>query len=259
MYNQQNFGNENSGSSDFRNPKSILRNTVRIRPGEHAVLRFITDFADGDMSRFHGIPQMTAKGQPYTSYEYCSRLNLNESGPIITTECEHCTSGDEKISKSTSRYLAWVMHYGTYHVEQNPFLDRDGQEAWEQTKVGNRIFFREAVKKPQLLNTSYTLFKNIEDKWDRYSTLLGRTFDYISTRPSNITQYSLEVSDMTLQNDFSQAILDIEKDLPDLEQIAAKLIVEVDLVSVGSDTDEMAKEQVEDAFTNMANMKVEEL
>ena len=161
MYNQ-NFGSD-SGSNDLRNPKSIWRNTVRIRPGEHAVIRFITDFANGDMSRFHAIPGMTAKGQQFTSYEYCSRLNVNESGPVISTPCEHCMSGDEKIAKSTSRYLTWVFHYGTFHAEQNPFLDRDGQVPWDQVKKGNRMFYREVMMKPQLLNTSFTLFKNIED------------------------------------------------------------------------------------------------
>ena len=137
-------------------------------------------------------------------YEYCSRVNENESGPVISTPCEHCMSADERIAKSTSRYLTWVFHYGTFHVEQNPFLDREGNEPWEQVQIGNRSFFRETVKKPQLLNTSFTLFKNIEEKYDMYSTLLDRTYDYTSSRPSNITQYTLELSGTQIQNDYAQ-------------------------------------------------------
>ena len=257
MYNQ-NFGSD-SGSNDLRNPKSIWRNTVRIRPGEHAVIRFITDFANGDMSRFHAIPGMTAKGQQFTSYEYCSRLNVNESGPVISTPCEHCMSGDEKIAKSTSRYLTWVFHYGTFHAEQNPFLDRDGQVPWDQVKKGNRMFYREVMMKPQLLNTSFTLFKNIEEKYDRYASLLERNFDYSSSRPANITQYSIELSDTSVTNDYSQEILDMEKDLPDLELIAAKLIVEVDLASIETEKEGLSKQDADDAFANMANMNVEAL
>jgi len=244
-------------SNDFRNPNSIWRNTVRIRPGEHAVVRFITDFINGDMSRFHGIPGMTGKGQQFTSYEYCNRVNVNESGPVISTPCEHCMSGDERIVKSTSRYLSWVMHYGTYHVDQNPFLDREGQEAWSQVKIGNRTFFREAVKKPQLLNTSFTLFKNIEEKYDLFSTLLGRTFDYRSSRPANITQYSLETSDIQLSNDYAQEILDMEDNLPDLEMIAAKLVTEVELPTFDTETVAAPEEKAatEAAYANMANLE----
>ena len=243
-------------SSEFRNPNSIWRNTVRIRPGEHAVIRFITDFVNGDMSRFHGIPGMTAKGQQFTSYEYCSRINVNESGRVIEKDCEHCLSADERIVKTTSRYLSWVMHYGTYHVDQNPFLDREGQEAWNQVKIGNRTFFREAVKKPQLLNTSFTLFKNIEEKYDIFSTLLGRTFDYRSSRPANITQYSLETSDIQLSNDYSQEILDMENNLPDLEMVAAKLITEVELPTFddADNKETITKDQVDAAYSNMANL-----
>ena len=49
MY-QNTSGSGDGASSEFRNPNSIWRNTVRIRPGEHAVLRFVTDFTNGDNS-----------------------------------------------------------------------------------------------------------------------------------------------------------------------------------------------------------------
>ena len=254
-----NTSGSDGASSEFRNPNSIWRNTVRIRPGEHAVVRFITDFTNGDMSRFHGIPGTTAKGQQFTSYEYCNRLNVNESGPVIAQPCEHCLSADERIAKTTSRYLSWIFHYGTFHVEQNPFLDRDGQEPWDLITKGNRQFYRETVKKPQLLNTSFTLFKNIEEKYDLYSSLLERTFDYRSSRPANITQYSLELSDTQVQQDFAQEILDMENNLPDLELIAAKLTTEVDLpvFGGGSDTETIDKESAETAYANMANLNEE--
>ena len=260
---QQNY-NSDSGTSEFRNPKSIWRNTVRIRPGEFAVIKFVTDFISGDMSKFHGIPGMTAKGQQFTSYEYCNRLNVNmdDGTQIVSGTCEHCGSADERIAKTTSRYLTWVLHYGSFHVDQNPFYDgqREDQVAWDQVKKGNKVFFKENVKKPQLLNTSYTLFKNIEEKYDRYSTLLDRTFDYSSSRPSNITQYNLELSDTNIQNDFSQEIIDMATDLPDLEKIAAKLIVEVDLPILGEPAEQsVTAQKYEDAFANMANLTNEEL
>lgn len=257
MYTNTGSGSGDGVNNDFRNPNSIWRNTVRIRPGEHAVIRFITEFTNGDMSRFHGIPGMTAKGQQFTSYEYCNRVNVNESGPVISTPCEHCVSGDERIAKATSRYLTWVFHYGTFHAEQNPFLDREGQEPWDLVPKGNRQFYRETVKKPQLLNTSFTLFKNIEEKYEVYSSLLTRTFDYRSSRPSNMTQYALELSDTQVQNDYAQEILDMENNLPDLELIAAKLTTEVDLPTFNTETAATPeeKEATEAAYTNMANIE----
>lgn len=261
MYNQ-NFSQSNDTTSDFRNPNSIWRNTIRIKPGEHAVVRFITDYNNGDMSQYHGIPGMTQKGQQFTTYEYCAKVNKNESGPILDVPCEHCPSADERIAKTTSRYLTWVFHFGTMHVEQNPFLDREGQEAWEQMTVGNKTYFREVVKKPQLLNTSWTLFRNITDKYDRYSTLLDRTFDYSSTRPSTITQYNIELSDTKVQNQYTQEILDMSNSLPDLELIAAKLITTVELPDFIVDPEqvvelEASKQEEDDAFANMANMAEE--
>jgi hypothetical protein len=51
----------------------------------------------------------------------------------------------------------------------------------------------------------------------------------------------------------------MEKDLPDLELIAAKLIVEVDLVTLEAEKEGLSKQDADDAFANMANMNVEEL
>ena len=88
---------------------------------------------------------------------------------------------------------------------------------------------------------------------------MGRNFDYSSSRPANITQYSIELSDTAVTDDYSQEILDMEKDLPDLELIAAKLIVEVDLVTLEAEKEGLSKQDADDAFANMANMNVEEL
>ena len=152
------------------------------------------------------------------------------------------------------------QHYGTFHVDQNPFLDREGQEPWDLITKGNRQFYRETVKKPQLLNTSFTLFKNIEEKYDMYSSLLDRTFDYRSSRPANITQYTLELSDTQVQNDYAQEILDMENSLPNLELVAAKLITEVDVPTFNTDKadNEIQKEDAEAAYANMANLKFDD-
>ena len=66
--------NSGSGGMDeIRNPLSVWRNTVRVRPNEYAVVRFIGE--GGDLSRYHNIPGTTASGARFTKYEYCTRAN----------------------------------------------------------------------------------------------------------------------------------------------------------------------------------------
>ena len=251
-----NFGNS---TDEIRNPNSIWRNTVRVRPQEYAVMKFIGD--GGDLSRYHNIPGISANGIRFTKYEYCNRLNISESGnPVVGDPCPHCTSADEAIANTTERFLSWVFHYGTFHVEQNPRLDREGQQPWDEVRRGQKVFFRETIRKPQLFQASFTLYKNLEAKRELMDSLTERNFDYGCMKVQDRTTYSLDYSDTQLYNDFSNEIASIQQDLPDIEMIAAKLITEVDLPQFSDTQGEytMTSDEVQqqaksdnDAFENM--------
>lgn len=219
----------NSAMDEIRNPLSVWRNTVRIRPGEYAVVRFIGE--GGDLSRYHNIPGVTRDGARFTKYEYCNRMNISQDTgkPVVGDACPSCTSSDEQIANTTERFLAWVFHYGTFHAAQNPRLDREGQESWAEVKRGQKLFYRETVRKPQLFQASFTLYKSLEGKRELMDSLTERNFDYTCIRASDRTTYSLDYSDTQLTNDFATEIASIEKDLPDIEAIAAKVIQEIDV------------------------------
>ena len=253
--------NPSNTMDEIRNPLSVWRNTVRIRPGEYAVIKFIGE--GGDLSRYHNIPGMTRDGSRFTKYEYCSQQNINpETGQkVVDEQCTWCASADDSIQNTTERFLSWIFHYGTFHVAQNPRLDREGQEAWAEIKRGQKTFFRETVRKPQLFQASFTLYKNLEGKREMMDSLTDRNFDYSCLRVSDRTTYALDYSDTTIENDYAAEIASVENDLPDIEGIAAKLILEIDVPqfgSPGSDSYSMNSQEVraagradDEAFENM--------
>lgn len=253
--------NSGSGGMDeIRNPLSVWRNTVRVRPNEYAVLRFIGE--GGDLSRYHNIPGATASGARFTKYEYCTKANIGSEGrPVRDEQCAHCMSADPTITSTTERFLAWVFHFGTFHVEQNPRLDREGQEPWEQVRRGQKVFFRETVRKPQLFQASFTLYRNLEQIRSEMESLTARNFDYRCMRVQDRTTYNLGFSDTQLTYDYASEIASIENDLPNIESIAATLITEIDVPQfgeVGGDDYTMTSQTVESvereeaAFANMA-------
>jgi len=249
-----------SSMDEIRNPLSVWRNTVRIRPNEYAVIKFMGE--GGDLSRYHNIPGMTRDGARFTKYEYCSRLNLDAEGKQVREDaCTFCMSADETITNTTERFLAWAFHYGTFHASQNPRLDRDGQEPWDEIRRGQKMFYRETVRKPQLFQASFTLYKNLESKREMMDSLTDRNFDYSCMRVTDRTTYSLDYSDTALTNDYASEIQAVERDLPDIEAIAAKLITEIDVPQFGDDGNEggyrmnsQTPQQIaneESAFSNM--------
>jgi len=221
-----NSGSE--GMDEIRNPLSVWRNTVRVRPNEYAVVRFIGE--GGDLSSYHNIPGTTLSGARFTKYEYCTRKNIgSDNKPIRDDQCVHCMSADPTITKTTERFLAWIFHFGTFHTDQNPRLDREGQEPWDEVKRGQKIFYRETVRKPQIFQASYTLYRNLEQIRSEMDSLEDRNFDYRCMKLQDRTSYNLGFSDTQLSYDFASEIASITQDLPDIESIAAGLIVEIDV------------------------------
>ena len=217
-----------SGTDEIRNPLSVWRNTVRVRPNEYAVVRFIGE--GGDLSRYHNIPGTTVSGARFTKYEYCTKANIGSDGkPVRDEQCVHCMSADPAITSTTERFLAWVFHFGTFHTDQNPRLDRDGQEPWDEVKRGQKIFYRETVRKPQLFGASFTLYRNLEQIRSEMDSLEDRNFDYRCMKVQDRTTYNLGFSDTQLSYDFASEIASVQQDLPDIESIAAGSITEIDV------------------------------
>jgi hypothetical protein len=244
--------NSNSGGTDeIRNPLSIWRNTVRVRPEEYAVIRFIDE--GGDLSRYHNIPGMTQGGARFTNYTYCTDVNIKSDGnPVRAEACPHCMSMDPDIKKTTERFLGWIFHYGTFHTEQNPRLDREGQEPWDEVKRGQKIFYRETVRKPQLFAASFTLYQNLKTIRSEMDLLTSRNFDYRCIRSQDRTSYNLGFSDTQLSYDFANEITAISQDLPDIEGIAAGIIIEVDVPQFSEEGDGYTMSSTPDSQASVA-------
>ena len=132
----QSGGGSGGGFSD---PTSIWRNSVNVRHvGEFALTVFITDLEFGDISQFHPIPATSQNGKAFTQYVYCTNKNATqEEGKVIDEPCPHCDSADNTIARTRDRYRYWVLHYGTYHADNNPDVEaqREWTQSWKQVQV----------------------------------------------------------------------------------------------------------------------------
>ena len=233
------FSNSGSGGSgnNFANPNSILRNTVRPKEQERVIMSFLGDIEDGDQSLFHSIPSQSASGKQFSEYVFCNRDNVYEVGkPMIDEPCIPCNNDNRQIRSCRFRFSYWVFVYYHDHVEQNPYLDRDGEVAWDLIQVGRKQFYRQTVMKPQLFTLSRTAWNVLEDKADTYGTLLGYVFNYSRVGTGQNVTYLLEKSEENVP-ELSVDTDKIVRVLPSLEDIAMGSVVEYDFPSLGGGND----------------------
>lgn len=242
------YSNSGSSGNNFANPNSMLRNSVRPREGERIVMSFLGDIEDGDVSLFHAVPSQSASGKSFSEYVWCTRDNVDEDGkPIVDMPCIHCNSDVKQVRQCRFRYNYWVFVYYHYHMEQNAYLDRDGEVAWELINVGKKQFYRQVVMKPQLFTLSRTAWNVLEDKADTYGTLLGYVFDYSRVgRERNIT-YLLEKSDVDVPNVLSD-VDGLVSSLPSIEEVAMGTVVEHEFPVLGVG----GNQSMDDAFNRIA-------
>ena len=225
----QNTGNT---GNTFGNPNSMLRNTVRPRVGEFVVMSFLSDLDDGDKSLYHSLPMVSANGKSYSEYKYCMRGNISEDGRQSGT-CAPCLSPDRKISNSRFRFSYWAFLYYHYHLAQNPYLEREGELAWDFVTMGKKEYYREPVMKPQLFVISHTGWKVMENKAEMLGTLDGFVFDYAMIRNETSVNYQLERSLVDVP-DMSDDIISAGASLPLLEEVASGAVVEYEFPTIGS-------------------------
>lgn len=236
-------------TTGFANPKSIERNAVRVQQsGEFTLLKFISDLDDGDKSRFHRVNDVTGGGKTFTKNIYCLRTNRNEWGQVVKGNCELCQSPDLVLRKTSPRYAYWVFNYSNFHRGQNPRLEQsENAEMWEQFTVGKQVLFRQLVMKPQILNLSHTVWERLAAVAARVGSLLPDAYEYSRQSANERTQYYIERSTLPIPP-VEESILALVKTLPDLEQIVAGNIKELDLPTISLPS---ATARDEDAFSRM--------
>lgn len=245
-----------SFGGDFKNPNSIVRNTVRISDGEMCVLTFAQDLLDGDCSMYHTVPEVSryTGGTIYNRY-YCAK-NENEDGFVISDDCEYCDHKDPEVKKRSRRYSYWAYVYNVYRKQQNPGLEKgyDDAVAWVPQTVGKKNYFVETVNKPQLLQLSTTVWNALEEEIsmmeEEEGGMVGSMFRYAHILDAN-KRHSYTIKESRMRGitavDGSDLVV-MEKELPDLELVLSGQVDEYDFASFSDSANVGMSDDEEDAF-----------
>jgi hypothetical protein len=181
---------------------------LKVRDGEFALIRFITDAKDVISVPMHNVTQMTPKGER-TVKEYCT---LSDNGA-----CQNCAKG----SAPSETIFLWVYVYYILHRTQNPRLEMFPDQKWQPVKVGATNMYKEDINKPMILRTGVgksNYIKNLFLDFAReYDTLVDR--DYKWSRKGagfNDTTYNLIAKD---KSDTNSEIVSITETLPAMEDV----------------------------------------
>ncbi len=177
---------EEAASSGFlRQPR------VRLKSGDRLRFHFLStgedDFFGG--GRFHMIQMQAQSGKVWTKEILCLRL--------FTDGEETCSLCEEGHDDMGNRFAVWVYAHFVVHLGDNPNQE-EGQEPWQQIKVGQRIMFKEEINEPLMIWMAYgkarVWFGPFREAVVKYGTLLGRRFELkrVGSGMSD-TNYSLAV------------------------------------------------------------------
>jgi len=247
------------GSQGFSDPTSIWRNSVQVRHiGEFALVEFLTDLNFGDISQFHPLPATSQNGKAFTQYVYCTNKNATQDeGKVIDEPCPHCDSAENTIARTRDRYRYWVLHYGTYHSETNPDVEaqREWTQNWTQVQVGRQTYYRETFLKPQILELAPTTWEILNNHASRSGTIKNTLFEYQKNMSEGRINYRLLKSDIQVPDLSAQLDEARVKELPSLQDIAAGLIMEINVPQLVTKNSEKTKVEEANAFEKMANIE----
>ena len=218
-----------------RRPQSQSISTeLRVKDGDIAKVRFITDRSDIFWGYFHSVPKFTRTGERYSESVYC----LAEDG----LDCPYDgIEGDMSITRR--KIYFWIYVYYVLHKQQK----KNGTN-WESVEFEEEQMFKETVEAPRILGTGPGMNGYIEDRFDtwfkKYKTFLDR--DYLWRRKGSgmkDTLYDLVPED---KSDFDMALVKVE--LPDLESIIKKISVPKEEEKTETKKDKSFVESVKDIF-----------
>ena len=251
-------------TTQFSDSKSLWRNHVRLRHNEEfAVIKFLQDCDDGDKTLFHSVPSVSSSGKTFTSYEFCSDAAANNvEGRVFEEPCIHCANPDLNDENGRpqlrNRFRYYVMHYGTYHLESNPYIkeQREWTQDWKSVEVGRQVYFRETKLQPQILELSPGTWTDLSDDFKRRGTILDKVYEYRRSFREGQVRYKLVASDIKVPN-FDEQLATIAADFPPMIEISAQKITEIDFPVLESAAKKKEQEVEDGAFEKMANFEEE--
>ena len=79
-----------------------------------------------------------------------------------------------------NRFAVWVFAHFVLHLGDNP-NQGEGEEPWEQVKMGKRVMFKETIDLPLMIwmpyGRGFIWFGQFREAVVKYGTLLGRLFE----------------------------------------------------------------------------------
>lgn len=183
--------------------------SLRIKDGDTALIRFVTDKDELIRARFHDVKRMTPKGE-FALPVYCT---MEDTGL-----CPNCISG--LVPYSTINL--WVHVYYILHKTQNPNIQTGSNEGiWSQIKSGKNVMYKEEVNKFMHFRTKYGYQGRYRQMFldfiKEYDTLCDRDYTWSRTGgTAKNTNYTLMAKK---ESELDDSIKDAINDLPDLGDV----------------------------------------
>ena len=201
---------------------------VKLKDGEAALLRFLTEPNSVISAEFHTVKEMTPKGE-WRVPRYCSQ----------DSSCKYCAEG----GTTGEQIFLWAYCYYILHKQQNPRLDTDSNAPkWKRvTDASKQVYFQEEVNAPRIFRTGPgkgSIYKmTLINYANENGTYLDRDYKWIreGSQKEN-TAYTLMPKDPKPMSDEIKRII---KTLPDLADVVSGKIISFDQASKEEDIEEV--------------------
>lgn len=164
---------------------------LRLRSGDRARFHFLSSGEDDYFGggRFHCFPQETQGGKRWTKEILCVRAFTDGE-----ETCAHCEDGHDDLG---NRFAVWAYIHFILHMGDNP-NQGEGEEPWQQVKVGGRVMFKEQIDLPLMIwmpyGKQFAWFGQFREALVKYGTLLGRLYELKRTgQGMQDTDYTLSI------------------------------------------------------------------
>ena len=158
--------------------RSVASPFLKLKAGEIAIIRFITDLDDMEWAYFHGVARQTRLGSKNYAEEIYCKMQDDE-------RCEYCeAAGDSDARKVKVRMFFHVFCFGVLHAEK----DADGK--WKEIQYLGSKYFAETVNQFKILKTGVGTQGNLKERiksWAKRNadeahpngTLTNKVYDWI--------------------------------------------------------------------------------
>lgn len=152
-------------------------------------------------------------GKVYFTTSLCGKEEDDDG--YLHGECSLCDAEIRRVRQ----FLLWVYVYDVYHRTQNSDVDNP----WELAKLGEMKVYKESMDRFMVWQDGWHATQSLKSKIERFGSLTDRLYERERTgaRGSRQVTYMLTSLD---PEPINPEILELAKELPDLEDIATSKV-----------------------------------